>query len=365
MQHFFEIIPSRKRRLMKVIAQLHRGRPTRSLPCLRPLVFVAFAALAMAHGAYAAKPAEAAPDLTVVGLFVIQSGGGNSVTATETTSNTGDLAAPATTTRFYLSSDPVLDAADLALGSRNVPELSPGASNSAATSLPIPATVPAGLYFIIAKVDPDGAVDEANEDNNTAVAGPIRLNGDLVAWLDVPAAWSTPAAGATILVDVYTRNEATRPVPASRTDVYLSRTATLDAGAVLVGSRMAPALGPGEIHPGLATSLTLPAGETGTRYLLAKANGDSAVVENNVANNVSVPKPITIGADLIVTIDEPGSVTSVPAGATVTVTDFTRNNNSAPAGASTTKFYLVRGLVLDASAVLLGSRPVPALPPST
>ena len=62
---------------------------------------------------------------------------------------------------------------------------------------------------------------------------------------------------------------------------------------------------------------------------------------------MSAAGTITIGGDLIVTIDVPGGVANSAAGATVTVTDWTRSDNSAPVGASTTKFYLVTGTTLD------------------
>src|SRR5215475_798302 len=132
MRHSLEIIPS-GRRFMNITAERHTGGPPRPACSRMAPFFVAFAALAMAHGALAASGAEAAPDLTVVGLFVALSGGGNSVNATDTTRNVGDVEALPTTVRFYLSSDPVLDGGDLALGSREVPALGPGAVSSAVT----------------------------------------------------------------------------------------------------------------------------------------------------------------------------------------------------------------------------------------
>ena len=132
----------------------------------------------------------------------------------------------------------------------------------------------------------------------------------------------------------------------------------------MVGSRAVPALGPGQTSTG-TISFTLPAGDVGVRYLFVKADADGAVVESNEGNNVSAAGTITIGGDLIVTIDVPGGVANSAAGATVTVTDWTRSDNSAPVGASTTKFYLVTGTTLDASAIALGSRAIPALGPST
>ena len=110
---------------------------------------------------------------------------------------------------------------------------------------------------------------------------------------------ATPAAGATITVTDYARNDAATLAPATTTKLYYSATATFDASAVVVGSRPIPALGPGVINSGTIT-FTLPAGHAGTRYLFVKADADGAVVESNEGNNVSAPKSVAIGGDLIV-----------------------------------------------------------------
>ena len=250
------------------------------------------------------------------------------------------------------------------LGSRAIPALGPSTTNTGTTTLTLPATA-SGTYRIIAKADADKVVVEANEGNNVSGASlPFTLGPDLVAWLDVPAAAAFPGAGATVTVTDVTRNDAATAAPATTTRLYYSAVATFDGSAVMVGSRAVPALGPGQISTG-TISFTLPAGDVGVRYLFVKADADGAVVESNEGNNVSAAGTITIGGDLIVTIDVPGGVANSAAGATVTVTDWTRSDNSAPVGASTTKFYLVTGTTLDASAVLLGSRAIPALGPST
>ncbi len=289
---------------------------------------------------------------------------GGTITVTDFTKN--DSASPAgpTVTRFYLSTNSVLEPSDVAIGSRSIPALDAGATSSATNTLTLPAGI-GGVYYVIAKADADNSVAETNEDNNAiATAGTVRVGPDLVAWLDVPAASSTPAAGATISVTDFTRNDSSSPVGATTTKIYLSTDATFDVGDTLVATRAVPALAPGEVNSGVST-FALPVGQTGTRYLIAKADADEAVFEANENNNTSAAKSINIGPDLIVWIDVPGGVANSAAGATVTVSDWTRSDNSAPAGASTTKFYLVTGTTVDASAVLLGSRAIPALGPST
>jgi len=113
-------------------------------------------------------------------------------------------------------------------------------------------------------------------------------------------------------------------------------------------------------------TVTLPAGLTGAAFVFAMADADGVVAESDENNNTSAAKSITIGADLIVFLDVPASVANSQPGATITLHDFTRNDNSAPVTVwTTTRFYLVRGTTLDSDAVPIGSRVVPPLGPST
>ncbi|MBI4489401.1 MAG: SBBP repeat-containing protein, partial [Deltaproteobacteria bacterium] len=289
---------------------------------------------------------------------------GSTLALTDTTRNESSSPAGASTTKFYLSTDTMLDAGDILLGSRAIPALAAGAMDSGSTPVTIPTGLAGGTYYIIAKADADNAIAEFNEGNNVTVSKPLVIGPDLIVWLDVPAASNYPAADATISVTDQTKNDSFAIAGVSTTKFYLSTDTTLDSSDILLGSRAVPSLTPGEINSG-STTFTLPPGIAGTYYFIAKADADNAVVETNEGNNITTSKAIPIGADLIVWIDVPGSASTVAAGSNVVVPDWTRNDNSAPAGASTTKFYLSADTALDASDVVLGSRAVPALPPST
>src|SRR5206468_2934873 len=79
-----------------------------------------------------------------------------------------------------------------------------------------------------------------------------------------------------------------------------------------------------------------------------------SIETNNVLNGV-----IRIGPDLMISaLSWSGSAV---AGGTITVADTTKNAGGAPAGASTTRFYLSTNTTFDASDQLLGSRDVRAL----
>ena len=114
---------------------------------------------------------EAPPDLVVSALSAPSSAGTlSSFTVSTTVKNQGALAAAATTLKFYLSTNAVLDAGDTLLGSRPIAPLGIGAESTGATVLSIPAATASGTYHVIARADSDDVVVEGDEANNTRSA---------------------------------------------------------------------------------------------------------------------------------------------------------------------------------------------------
>ncbi len=280
---------------------------------------------------------------------------GAAITSTDTTTNQGAAAAVASTTATYISANAVLDAGDALLARRPVTELGAGSASTGTTTLTIPAATPAGVHYLIARADDDGAVQESNEGNNTTTRS-ISIGPDLVvSALTAPA---DAAAGATISVGETTANSGAGPAGASSTGVYLSTNSTLDAADVLLGSRSVPALGAGGTSA-TTTTVTIPSGTaTGLYYLIAIADVGGVVAESKETNNTR-SRPIDVGADLLV------SVLTVPAtgaaAATISVSDTTSNQGAAAAVASTTAFHLSANSTFGSGDVLIGSRPVPPL----
>jgi subtilase family serine protease len=289
---------------------------------------------------------------------------GATITVMDVTRNSSPVPAAASTTRFYLSSDSVLDAGDVLLGARAVPLLAPFTEHSAQTAVTLPAGV-GGVFHVIAQANGDGVVAEVDTTNNTAAsATPIQIGSDLVVGLDIPSSGFFPAAGATIVVTDLTRNNGGVAAPPITVRFYLSADPVLDAGDAVIGSRVVPALASHTESLG-QTAVTLPANLGGTFYLIARADADNAAVEVNELNNLAVSRALSVGTDLVVSLDVPsGSLQAAP-GATISVTDVTRNGSTASAPASVTRFHLSADSVLDASDLVLGSRAVPALAPST
>ena len=89
------------------------------------------------------------------------------------------------------------------------------------------------------------------------------------------------------------------------------------------------------------------------------ADADNTAAETNETNNVTVSSSFEVGPDLTI------SGTTVPlksgAGATIYISDVTKNRGGALAPASITSIYLSADAVLGAGDLLLGSRAIPPL----
>ena len=109
----------------------------------------------------------------------LAAGSGAVIAVSETVKNQGGGVSAASTTRFYLSNNAALDAADVMLtGGRAVPGLAAGATSNGSTQLTIPAATATGTYYLFAKADGDAAVLETQETNNTTLRS-IQIGGDL------------------------------------------------------------------------------------------------------------------------------------------------------------------------------------------
>src|SRR4029450_3010126 len=109
---------------------------------------------------------------------------------------------------FYLSVDATHDAGDVLLeGNRDVPDLAAGTSSAGATSVTIPAGNAAGTFYIIAKADADGTVDETLETNNTKSRS-ISIGPDLMISTVSVSSASVPAGAFVTVTDTVTNQGA-------------------------------------------------------------------------------------------------------------------------------------------------------------
>ena len=278
---------------------------------------------------------------------------GSTITVSDTTTNQGAGAAGSSVTYFYLSANVLLDAPDVVIGNRAVGPLGAGAGDSATTTLTIPPDTPSGVYYVIAKADATGFVPETQEANNVKFNLAMKIGPDLIeSSVVVPAA---AGAGAVLVVSDTVKNQGSGSAGASTTAFYLSSNATLEPSDPLIGSRVVPALA-GAATSAASTSLTIPVGTaTGTYYIIVKCDANSDVLESAETNNVSYGTT-KVGPDL--SIASLTSVTAAAAGATIAVTDSTKNVGGGAAAESTTRYYLSTNITFDGSDVAVGARAV-------
>ncbi|HEV8336613.1 MAG TPA: M36 family metallopeptidase [Candidatus Polarisedimenticolia bacterium] len=92
---------------------------------------------------------------------------GGAFQITDTVTNLGTGSAGSSTTRYYLSLDPLRDAADrLLTGARTIGTLAPGVASTGTVNVTIPAATPPGSYYLLACADDTGSVLESQEGNN-------------------------------------------------------------------------------------------------------------------------------------------------------------------------------------------------------
>ena len=304
------------------------------------------------------------PDLSMTAMELPPSGAvGRPFLARFTIRNAGPAPAGVFTVKFYLSTDTVLDGADILLATRNGGGLGAGASRTEAVNLNLPADLAPGMYFVIAVTDALDQYAEMDETNNIKVSDAmpvVAYRPDLrMSRVTIPA---TGAIGRPLAITSIVRNAGPAPAGPSTVRFYLSSDGQLDAGDVLLGTRTVGGLAAGAMNSAV-TSLVIPADTVPGPYrVIAVADALEQQVELDELNNA-------LASDTTVTLspyrpDLMVSVLTVPArgiaGRTLSITSAVRNVGPAPAGPSTVRFFLSTNGTLD-GAVLLGIRGIPAL----
>jgi len=231
------------------------------------------------------------PDLIISALTGPITGvPGSTISVTDTTKNNGPVNAPASTTKFYWSTNTTWEIGDTYLGSRSVPMLAAGASSAGSASVIIPAAATAGTYYIIAKADANSAVAETIETNNNKNTS-FTIGPDLI--ISLITAPTSAVRGSTISISDTTKNNGGGDARASTTKLYLSTNTTWDFGDTYLGSRSVPMLAAGASSAGSA-SVIIPSGiATGAYYIIAFADDGNVVAETNETNN-KMTKAITV-----------------------------------------------------------------------
>jgi subtilase family serine protease len=236
--------------------------------------------------------------------------------------------------------------------------LAPAGSSTGTPTLPVPATIATGAYFILACADDLAKVVEVDEGNNCAVSS----NSILVGWPDlVTTSVSNPpfeiSPGKAFAVTDTVVNQGAHTAVASTNRYYLSLNNAKDTGDILLsGTRAVGSLTVGASSTGTVT-VTVPATTAiGAYYVLACADDLVKVAEGptNEGNNclassaaVNVRLPDLVQSTLT---DPPATAAR---GGTFTINETVLNQGTIAASATTTRYYLsLNGTTT--SAVLLG-----------
>ena len=157
---------------------------------------------------------------------------GTSFSVTDTVKNQGSVAAGASTTRYYLSTDAIKSSGDTLLShTRSVPALGSGATSTGTATLTIPSNTTLGPYFLLACADDTNAVAESDDANNClASSSAVQITRPDLVELSVsnPPAFGLP--GAAFLVTDTAKNNGAVATKGSTTRYYLSKDTTKSSG---------------------------------------------------------------------------------------------------------------------------------------
>ncbi|MBI3605758.1 MAG: Ig-like domain-containing protein [Nitrospirae bacterium] len=291
-----------------------------------------------------------APDLKAYALLGTLSG--PRLYVSDTQYNSGNQpAAAAFAVSFYLSAttapNPVTDAL---IGYRNLLNgLPAGGTNSATTTLLIPATLPAGDYYLCAMTDSGNTVAESDETNNArCVTGAYHIGPDLSVYM-----FSGLLSGTALYVSDTGINSGSQPAGAFTVSFYLSTAAAPNPSTdILVGTRSLSGLASGATNS--ATTIFAVPGSLAERtyYLCAMTDSGSGVAETSETNNVKCAAgTYKIGPDLVTFV-----VSAFLSANTVYVSDTEMNIGNQVASGFTVSFYLSLDTAYDSGDILLGSR---------
>lgn len=290
-------------------------------------------------------PVPPMPDFTPTSVTgpgtYIQGGSG---TVPVVVSNAGAGAAAPNAVKVYLSTNSTWEAGDVQIGTlTDLASLGSGSNRTENVQVTIPTSQAIASYFILAKVDANGAVAESNESNNVgARSGQVTVTGapDIrVTSINGPATIPVNPTGA-ISYDVHYRNFGSAATGSATWYLALawSTDTIFGPGDVTVSSgSVSTSLSPyGQLgDSGLRTLWVVPpAGTTaGNYYLVAKVDTTNVIAESNEANN-TLAKPVSAtagGGDLSATPPNPMVTSAAPSEYADTIVRFRVLNNGTAA----------------------------------
>ncbi|MEE8575292.1 MAG: SBBP repeat-containing protein, partial [Thermodesulfobacteriota bacterium] len=216
---------------------------------------------------------------------------------TDTVKNQGHMAAGDTDVNYYLSIDSSVNTSDIYLGSRPIWGIGRGATNTATSSHMVPATTPAGIYYLGAIVDPGDAFAESKEYNNTmATASTVTVSAGMDLIVSAVSGPSSASAGDTISLTSTVENQGSGSSGNVAVNFYISLDSTITTSDIYIGYRpIWGTMAPGATNTATSTQHTIPAGTAGgTYYIGAVVDPGNANAESNEGNNTKAGNTISV-----------------------------------------------------------------------
>ena len=228
-------------------------------------------------------------------------------------------------TRFYLSKT-------TNLGSAPYPICDHAALASFTVSCTVPSGVPAGTYYVVGNINPDGAITEGELGNNVKASSQTYTISppapQIPDYALTAVSGSNAQVGGTIQLGASAAelNGVNAGTPVTR--FYLSKTTNLGSAPYPICDHAALA--------SFTVSCTVPSGvPAGTYYVVGNINPDGAITEGELGNNVKA-------SSQTYTISPPAPdppFTDPDPASNIAATSFTANGKVNPHGLSTTAWF--------------------------
>src|SRR3972149_985861 len=286
---------------------------------------------------------------------------GVNVSISNTVANLGPGATATSFLRIYLSTDSTIDSSDTYLAQRSVSSILGGGSNSASTTVKLPATLSPGTYYIGAIADETNTNIESDETNNKAVSGAIAVTSGVDLVVSSISAPSSILTGVNVSISNTVANLGPGATATSFLRIYLSTDSTIDSSDTYLAQRSVSSILGGGSNSA-STTVKLPATlSPGTYYIGAIADETNTNIESDETNNKAVSGAIAVtsGVDLVVSsISAPSSILT---GVNVSISNTVANLGPGATATSFLRIYLSTDSTIDSSDTYLAQRSVSSI----
>ncbi|MBT9394790.1 hypothetical protein KLP40_16610 [Hymenobacter sp. NST-14] len=211
--------------------------------------------------------------------------------------NQGASEAGSSNLGYYLSTDNILDAADVLLGELPGWTLPANQNDIRGGQVMIPGTTAGGVYYLLHVADPRNTVAESNENNNV-LATTLEITVPPLPDLRIQRpvlSHSSRTAGTVLTATCELSNGGTESAPPSVVGFYLSADTVFSSNDVLLGNFQASELDPGTQLPVTARFVLANTLTAGFYHVLFVSDYVQDIGENNESNNVAaLPLTVTV-----------------------------------------------------------------------